>query len=210
MYRRFYEWNEEGNILAFKVRLPPYNPFSKYRKELNAAQKKELPDTRVLSQDEWTRFSQYLTPRAFAICDLALRRFLRMADIKAINATSVIDGQIRGIQAKTGFEYIVPVAGKLHPKRYDFTNFAEEFRKAKKKAGLDYPTDHPLHFSFKDLRRTGATWAYRKTKDLVGISEMLGHQDTSTTRRYLNIDNTDREAIARAVDEMANGIQQVI
>lgn len=210
MYGRFYEWNEEGNILAFQVRLPTHNPFSKYRKELKAAQKKELPDTRVLSQDEWARFSRHLTPRAFAICDLALRRFLRLADIKAISATSVIDGQIRGIQAKTGFEYIVPIAGKNHPKRYDFTNFADDFLRAQKKAGLEYPTDHPLHFSFKDLRRTGATWAYRKTKDLVGISAMLGHQDISTTRRYLNIDKTDREAIARAVDEMANGIQEVI
>ncbi len=212
MFRRFYEWQEEGNILPWKVLMPPYNPFSKFRKELKPAQKKELPDTRVLSPEEWARFRQYLTPRARVICEMALRRFLRMADIKAINVNSMVNGQIRGIQEKTGFEYNVPAMNN-HPKRYDFTNFRKEFQEAQKKSGLFYAEGHPLHFSLKDLRRTGATWAYRKTKDLAGISAMLGHQEISTTQRYLNIDTADRETIARAVDDLFGGedvIREVI
>lgn len=61
-----------------------------------------------------------------------------------------------------------------------------------------------MHFSVRDLRRTGATWAYQKTKDLVGISKMLGHTKISTTIRYLNIDETDKNRIAQVVDEMAD------
>jgi hypothetical protein len=85
MFRCFFDWNEEGNILPWKVRMPPYNPFSKYRKELKPSQKKELPDTRVLSEQEWNRFKVHLTPRARAICELALRRLLRLADIRALS-----------------------------------------------------------------------------------------------------------------------------
>lgn len=216
MFKRFYAWNDDENVLPWKVRLPKHNPFSKFRKELKPAQKKEVPDTRVLSPEEWVKFRQHLSARARAICELALRRFLRLADIKAINVTSIIDNQIRGVQQKTGFEYIVPVMGKNHPKRYDFTNFRREFNRAKKAAGMaegEYALGRPLYFSAKDLRRTGATWAYRKTKDLVGISAMLGHQEISTTRRYLNIDPADRQTIARAVDEVFGSdevIQEVI
>ncbi len=110
---------------------------------------------------------------------------------------------IEGLQAKTGEPFRVPVLDN-QPISYDFTNFRNEFHRAQVLAKLDYPVEHPLHFSVRDLRRTGATWAYQATKDIVGISKMLGHTDLTTTQRYLGIDDTNLDTIAQAVDKVAN------
>lgn len=203
MFRSFADWNEEGNILPFKVRLPAHNPVSKWRKEMKPAQKRELPDTRVLSPQEWAQFRPHLKPRTLAICQLTLKRFLRMADIRAISQLKIVKGIIQGLQEKTGDAYSVPVLSD-QPTKYDFTNFKREFLAAQVAAGMDWPADHPLHFSVKDLRRTGARWAYDETKDLVGISAMLGHRNIKTTIRYLNITDVDKVRIAKAVDKIAD------
>jgi integrase len=90
------------------------------------------------------------------------------------------------------------------PTRYDFTNFKREFHAAQVAVGMDYPTGHPLHFTIKDLRRTGATWAWRETKDLASISAMLGHKNWSTTKRYLHITDADTAKIAAVMDRLSN------
>lgn len=203
LFRSLYDWNEEGNILPFKVRLPQHNPVSKWRKEMKPAQKRELPDTRVLSPEEWAQFRPHLKVRTRAICEIALKRFLRMADIKTISQLKIVHGQIRGLQEKTGEAFSVPVLAD-QPTGYDFTNFKREFLAAQVAAKMNWPPNHPLHFSVKDLRRTGATWAYNETKDLVGISEMLGHRNIKTTIRYLNITHADKARIAKAVDKIAD------
>lgn len=203
MFRLISDWNEEGNILPHKYLLPPNNPVSKCRKEMKSSEKRELPDTRVLSKEEWERFSKCLTPRARRICEIALSRFLRLADIKAISHLSIVDGHIKGLQQKTGDPFSVPVLADQATK-YDFTNFHREFTLAQIKAGLHHPPEHPLHFSAKDLRRTGATWAYRKSGDLVAISRMLGHRKLSTTERYLLIDAADIQRIAKFMDSFVN------
>lgn len=204
VYNVFYDWNEdEKTIVGFTVKLPTISPVKRWLKEMKPAQKRELPDTRVLSLEEWGHFKKFLKARTLAICELALKRFLRLANIKKIDHLQMREGYIKGLQAKTGEPFSVPVLSK-QPTRYDFTNFKRDFINAQKKAGMYYPPNHPLHFSIKDLRRTGATWAYRATKDLVGVSEMLGHTNTRSTRRYLNISETDKLRIASAVDRMAD------
>jgi len=203
MFRSFENWNEEGTILKTRVKLPIGNPASKWRKLMKSADKKELPRTRVLSPEEWNKFKTHLSDRARAICELALRRFLRLADIKQVSQMIIKGDVIEGLQAKTGEPFKVPVLDN-QPVSYDFTNFRNEFRNAQIQAGLDYPATHPLHFTPRDLRRTGATWAYQKTKDIEGIKRMLGHTDLSTTQRYLGTDATNYTAITQAVDDMAN------
>lgn len=194
------DWNDEG-ILKPGIKIPPYNPATKWRKELKPSQKRELPDSRVLSPEEWKQFRPHLTPRARAICDIALQRFLRTGDIKKISHLSIKNGSIEGLQEKTGEKYSVPTLSD-QPTKYNFTNFRREFHNAQVAAKMDYPKDHPLHFSVRTLRRTGATWAYRLTKDLEGIRKMLGHRRITTTMRYLNIDPADLRTIASAVDKI--------
>jgi len=207
MFNAFKEWNAIENELPFKVKLPAVNPVPVWKKKISPSAKRANVDKRVLEPSEWTTFRKYLTARCRAICEIALRRFLRLKDIEEISHLSFKQGFIDGLQAKTGEPYSVPMLDQ-QPQRYDFTNFKREFHAAQVAAEMDKPVDHPLHFSPKDLRRTGATWAYRKTKDLVGISKMLGHKRITTTIRYLNIDEADKTAIAFAVDTIANEVPQ--
>ena len=203
MFRCYEEWNEEGTILKTKVKVPKGNPASKWRRKMKSSDKKELPRTRVLSPEEWNTFKFHLSPSAREICELALRRFLRLADIKQVSRMIIKGDVIEGVQAKTGTPFRVPVLAN-QPVRYVFTNFRNDFHRAQVLAKLDFPIDHPLHFTVRDLRRTGATWAYQRTKDIVGISKMLGHSDLTTTQRYLGIDQNNLRAIAEAVDEIAD------
>jgi len=202
VFKKFEEWNEDGNILKVRVKLPKHNPATKWRKDMRSHQKKELPRTRVLSPAEWAQFKPHLTDRARNICEIALRRFLRLSDIRQISYLSIRGDIIEGLQSKTGERFSIPTLD-YQPTRYDFTNFKREFKRAQVAAQMDFPSSHPLHFTVRDLRRTGATWAYKKTKDLVSISKMLGHTKITTTIRYLNIDDTDRASVAQAVDELA-------
>lgn len=206
MFSAFEEWNEDSAILSFKVKLPAANPGKKWRKKMKPSEKRELPDTRVLSPEEWAQFRPHCSPRLGAILEMALQRMMRKDDIKNISKLNIHGGNVMGLQQKTGDRYSVP-ALKSQPTRYDFTNFQQDFRKAQMAAGMDYPVGHPLHFSIKDLRRTGATWAYRYSNkpDIVSISEMLGHRDIATTIRYLHITHADKVAIAAAVDKLAEG-----
>lgn len=198
------DWNEEG-ILKPPIKIPPHNPAKKWRKEMKAGDKREYPDTRVLTHEEWAKFRPHLSARAKSICDLALGRFLRRSDIKKISHLSIKNGSIEGLQEKTGEKFSVPVLS-VQPTKYNFTNFRRDFFNAQVAAGMNYPKEHPLHFSMRTLRRTGATWAYRKTKDLDGIRKMLGHRRITTTMRYLHVDPADLKLIANAVDTLIDGI----
>jgi integrase len=203
MHRSLEDWNDDLNILPIPIKLPPYNPASKWRREMKPAQKKQLARRRVLTREEWDTFKIHLSPRARIICEIALRRYLRTTDIKQISHLSIQNGMIEGLQEKTGEKFSVPVLG-TQPVKYDFTNFRKEFEAAQIAAGMNYPKEHTLHFTPRDLRRTGATWFYRKEKDLVGIKEMLGHTSTKTTELYLNIEKADKISIAQAMDTLVD------
>ena len=203
IFRSFEDWNEEKiPELNGPLRLPKHNPAKLWRKQMKSHEKLELPDTRVLTYEEWSKLWRHLTPRSRAICEVALQRFLRKADIKKISHASIVNGQIKGVQQKTGGEFSVPIIGS-HSQKYDFTNFEREFERAQEAAGLLFPPDHPLHFSLKDLRRTGATWYYNRTKDLRRVQKMLGHRKLSTTERYLHISDVDIAEVARTMDALA-------
>lgn len=47
------------------------------------------------------------------------------------------------------------------------------------------------------LRHAGATAAYRATRDLRAVQEMLGHSSLATTQRYLHLDDDARRAAAQ-------------
>jgi site-specific recombinase XerD len=47
------------------------------------------------------------------------------------------------------------------------------------------------------LRHAGATAAFRATRDLRGVQELLGHASISTTQRYLHLDEDAMRAVGR-------------
>ena len=202
MFRNFEEWSDEGHILSAAYQLPEKNPAYQWRHQMKRSEKREEPDQRVLTPEEWKRFSSHLNKRALAICEIALYRCLRKADIRKISHLSITEGYIKGLQSKTGEPYKVPVMPN-HPARYNFKDFELEFERAQVAAGLNYPANHPIHFSMKDLRRTGATWAYQETKDIVAVQKLLGHRSLATTQRYLRIDTADLQKAVAAIHKRA-------
>lgn len=203
MFKNFEDWNEEELIdIKGPVRLPKFNPAKKWREAMLPKEKLELPDQRVISRTEWENLIRNSDKRIIPILEVSLQRFLRLSDIKKITYRSISNGFIKGLQEKTGNEFSVPMMAN-HSKEYDFTNFTRLFREAQERAGLLYPPEHPLHFSLKDLRRTGATWYYNKTGNLRKVQRMLGHKKLSTTERYLHITEEDLNEVAEVMDELA-------
>ncbi len=208
MFKNFSQWNDKG-VLPLRYELPPQNPAQVCRAEMKPSEKKEYPDKRVLSKEEWNDFKLHLTVRARQICEIALQRFLRLADIRKLTNESQTEGAfdkrryIQGSQQKTGQPFLVPIVAG-HPVTYDFTNFRRDFHRAQILAGMEWPPHHQMHFSPKDLRRTGAVWAYRESRDIVTISKLLGHSRLSTTEQYLNVvDLMDVYKITKILDTMA-------
>ena len=204
MFKGAEEWNRLGNVIPFKIRLPSYNPFKEWRGMMKSSEKDEQPDMRVLEPEEWYHFREFLPAKTRAICELALMRFMSLADIRAYANKGHGEGDLmRERRQKSGELYVVPfLIGS--PQRYDFTDFVGSFRRAQVKSGMDHPVGHPKHFSPKTLRKSGATWAWRETRDLVTISQMLGHKKITTTQRYLGIKEGDIRTVAAAVDRIAN------
>jgi integrase len=96
--------------------------------------------------------------------------------------------QFKGIQAKTGREYTLPINEALWDliktapgdEILDFTGVGRRWKRAVKRAGL-------RDLQFRDLRRTAATTLHDAGEKLRTISAMLGHGAVTTTIRYLGL-----------------------
>jgi integrase len=96
--------------------------------------------------------------------------------------------QFKGVQAKTGKEYALPInevlwkliATAQGDQILDFTGFETRWKRVIKRAGLK-------GLQFRDLRRTAATTLHDSGEKLRTISAMLGHSSVATTIRYLGL-----------------------
>ena len=61
--------------------------------------------------------------------------------------------------------------------------------------GLD-PADYGTH----SMRRTKATWIYRRTKNLRAVQLLLGHSKLESTVRYLGIEVDDALEISEQTE----------
>lgn len=198
MPRIFRRWMATRTIEPVKL---PDNPGSLVSK----APEGEHRRTRVLSIEEYERLQKNAIESVRLICEMAVMTLLRKRDLELLtrdnyNSTT---RTLSGIQTKTvvpgrckGHRYCIPVEDQEIERRImasdgrllDFTNFRRRFAEAVKASNLK-------DFVFKDLRRTGATWLYKKGVDLKTISLLLGRASTQMTEAYLGIvDGHTREA----------------
>jgi integrase len=196
--RIFRRWIATKQTCLVKL---PDNPGSLVSK----APETENRRTRVLSMEEYERLQAHAGKSLRLICEMAVTTLLRKRDLELLSRDNYhsVTRTLSGIQTKTivpgrskGRSYCIPIESSDLEKQImttegrvlDFTNFRRKLEAAVKAANVK-------DFVFKDLRRTGATWLYKKGMDIKTISLLLGHASTQMTETYLGIvDGHTREA----------------
>lgn len=178
------------------IKLPEDNPcrWVKKQSELNRIR------NRILTFDEYHRYIETAQaekqPEAARIFNGALMTMLRLGDLMKLtkNNISAVSNSLKGIQSKTGKPFSIYIFDKIQglidtappgDRIFNFTNFRTIWERLRVKAGLG------KDFQFRDLRRSGATWLYKKGSTMKSISHYLGHQSEQMTRRYIGILNED-------------------
>jgi integrase len=150
---------------------------------------------RLLSQDELLRLARVAHPEVGRIVMGAFLTLLRKKDLAQLSKTKNWDpvaGELRGVQAKTGLPYVVPVGEKMAgliaeaptDLVFDFTCFRRRWDEAIKQAGLP-------GVQLKDLRRTGARAMLAAGADIATVSAYLGHATITMTQRYVAAPSED-------------------
>lgn len=207
LFNALKEWKRQ-NIIE-NLQLPAENPFAAVKKtsELSCNRK------RVVTPDELEIIVEGADEGIKRIILGAINTGLRLKDLRFLTLSGNYNktiNRLEGIQQKTitsrnpsGIRYEIPVTGTVQylidtakgDKLFDMMNFRKRFEETREKAmqrGVS-------HFEFRDLRRTGATWMYQQSQDLVAVQQQLGHASVAMTERYLNIDNKFQRIAAEAV-----------
>ena len=193
MFNKLPEWRRAGLVPSNLV-LPEGNPGRGVKK----VNEDRFIRERLLADEEFKKLCNCADERLRRIILAEMNLPLRLEDLKQLRKANVNHklAQFRGIQAKTGREYVLPINEvmwdliKTSPddRILDFTGFNRRWRRAIKRAGL---TD----LQFRDLRRTAATALHDSGTPLRTISAMLGHGAVTTTIRYLGL---KEESLAEA------------
>lgn len=185
MFNRLSEWRRSGQI-ARNVRLPEVNPGRGVKK----VSEDRFIRERLMSDEEYENLFACSDERTRRIILAEMSLPLRLEDLKQLSKKKINYklSQFKGIQAKTGREYALPINEvmwdlvKTAPgdQILDFTGFERNWRRAVRRAGLK-------HLQFRDLRRTAAMALHDSGETLRTISAMLGHSSVTTTIRYLGL-----------------------
>jgi integrase len=189
------KWAELGKIQ--RVKLPKQrNPASLVPKQSEQGSTR----TRVLSQEELERLIGAATPRAGAIVKAAVFTLLRLNDLKRASVSlTATASAFRGVQTKTNKTYEIAANG-YSLGDLDWTNFHREFEQAVKAANIK-------NFTFRDLRRTGATYLFRRTNDLGMVQWRLGHASPAMTKKYLGILDSDNVKASEILGGILNSLK---
>ena len=185
LFNKLVEWRRVGQIPR-NILLPDSNPGRGVTKVNEDRFIRERLLTDAEYQNLWACADQRL--RRIILAEMNLP--LRLEDLKRLTKKNVNYklGRFKGVQAKTGREYSLPINELLwdlirtasDDNILDFTGFERRWRRTVKRAGLK-------GLQFRDLRRTAATALHDAGVGLKTISAMLGHGAITTTIRYLGL-----------------------
>ena len=147
-------------------------------------------------------------PEMARIFNGALMTMLRLNDLENLKIENVskVSNSLKGIQSKTGRPFSIHIFDKIEELietassdtfLFDFTNFRTIWERLCVKTNLH-------NFQFRDLRRSGATWLYKKGGTLKWISNYLGHQSEVMTRRYIGILGEDEMIAGKYMSAIFN------
>jgi len=161
--------------------------------------------TRVISVEEFERLMAHADHDLQFIVRFALVTMLRKGDLRALTKNNYrpITHTLEGVQSKTGLPFKVGIPKDLEEvvessgggPILNFTDFPRRWRLMIKKANLP-------GLQIRDLRRSAASWALKKSKDMALISATLGHRDIEMTQRYLGVISEARQDIANTLGEL--------
>lgn len=183
MFNKLVDWRRNGQIPK-SVLLPDGNPGRGVRK----ISEDRFIRGRLLSDEEYKNLWACADQRTRRIILAEMSLPLRLEDLKRLSKKDINHklSQFKGVQAKTGKEYALPInevlwkliATAQGDQILDFTGFETRWKRVIKRAGLK-------GLQFRDLRRTAATTLHDSGEKLRTISAMLGHSSVATTIRYL-------------------------
>jgi integrase len=185
MFNKLVEWRKVGQI-PHNILLPDGNPGRGVKK----VNEDRFIRERLLSDEEYKNLWACADQRTRRIILAEMSLPLRLEDLKRLSKKNISYklSQFRGVQAKTGREYALPITEPLWEliktapgdEILDFTGFEGRWKRTVKRAGLK-------GLQFRDLRRTAATTLHDSGEKLRTISAMLGHGAVTTTIRYLGL-----------------------
>ncbi len=202
IYNSCIEWMREGSVPKFI--LPSVPPCFRVKK----ADERKYQRQVHLSRKDFDIFLSVASPKVKRICLYMILTARRSKEVRLLSEENInrVMGIIQGNQPKTDKPYrndITPSVMRLISDtsikmkfRDDFVNWRKEFIEVRTKAmtmGVPY-------FQPRDLRRTAAIHAYRISKDIRAVQELLGHSSSRTTEIYLNVPSSEMKRISDGLE----------
>ena len=158
--------------------------------------------TRILSEDEIKKIFRHLSEDVKQMLFLQLNTGLRISDIVLLKYKDIMFGKLEIKERKTGkpqvtrinmevVEYIFN--NKAYDRDYIFWNEKCNPKSITRKVewqiqkACDMENINSEFISTHSFRKTFATDAYNRTKDIVVVQELLNHSSAAVTQRYIRI-----------------------
>lgn len=140
--------------------------------------------------------------RSRLILRLAAEAGLRRAEVARVNSRDVVDGPSLRVRGKGGHVRVVPLSDSLAAeivgrRGYCFPSQRGDHLTAKAVGVLASDLLGPV--ALHSLRHRFATRAYRGSRNILAVQQLLGHANLSITQRYVDCDDAERRAAVMCV-----------
>lgn len=135
--------------------------------------------------------------RGRLILRLAAEAGLRRAEVAQVHSRDVVDGPSLRVRGKGGHVRVVPLSESLAAeivgrRGYCFPSQRGDHLTAKAVGVLASDLLGPV--ALHSLRHRFATRAYRGSRNLLAVQQLLGHANLTVTQRYVDCDDDERRA----------------
>lgn len=175
--------------------------------------------TRILTKDEIVKIFRWLSQDVKQMLFLQLNTGLRISDIITLKYKDIMFGKLEIKERKTGKPQVTRVNidvveylfnNKINEGEYIFWNEKcnpkSLIRKVERQIqnACDMENINREFISTHSFRKTFATDAYNRTKDIVVVQELLNHSSSAVTQRYIRI---NKEKVDETREKTALGFE---
>ena len=212
VFDRMEEWNELGNILTNKVKLPRSNPArlaEKYLRPHGGTSEIESQRDRMPAMDEIVEVIKWCAANDWELwegMEKAIITAQRKQDLIAADARND-QGSFQGIAGKTKKRFRIPVS---FPRPTSFINWRKRFDRLRvafgwRKKEID-GQPNPKHTTWHDMRHVGPSMLAMMGYPTRIIKEFTGHTTDRQAERYITVPG---DIIAPAVEDLRKKIEDL-